>query len=116
MEDQAKQQQKWWQKAMKPLGVIGIIVICILIMAVLVVIVMAYVFDVNVPGLRGKTLWDWLQLLIIPLMFAIGGFWFSQIPKSRDERATKQRDRTEREGGSEIEHNHPMAGAYCVDI
>jgi uncharacterized protein YjbI with pentapeptide repeats len=28
-------------------------------------------------GFSGKTLWDWLQLLIIPLMLASGGFWFS---------------------------------------
>src|SRR6266568_4720274 len=40
---------------------------------------------------RGKTLWDWLQLLVIPLMLAIGGFWLNQLQKSRDERATEQR-------------------------
>ena len=28
-------------------------------------------------GFSGKTLWDWLQLLIIPIMLASGGFWFS---------------------------------------
>ena len=28
-------------------------------------------------GFSGKTLWDWLQLLIVPLMLAFGGFWFS---------------------------------------
>ncbi len=28
-------------------------------------------------GFSGKTLWDWLQLLIIPIMLAGGGFWFS---------------------------------------
>ncbi len=28
-------------------------------------------------GFSGKMLWDWLQLLIIPLMLAFGGFWFS---------------------------------------
>lgn len=44
-----------------------------------------------------KTLWDWLQLLIIPLVLAIGGFWFSQIQKSRDESAAAQRANTERE-------------------
>lgn len=44
-----------------------------------------------------KTLWDWLQLLVIPLMLAIGGFWLNQIQKSRDERATEQRDKTEHE-------------------
>jgi len=44
-----------------------------------------------------KTLWDWLQLLIIPFMLAIGGFWLNKIQKDRDERVTEQRDKTERE-------------------
>ncbi|MFL5655307.1 MAG: hypothetical protein ACJ8CB_14165 [Ktedonobacteraceae bacterium] len=30
----------------------------------------------------GKTLWDWMELLIIPIMFAIAGFWLNQIQKS----------------------------------
>jgi hypothetical protein len=44
-----------------------------------------------------KTLWDLLQLLIVPIILAIGGFWLNQIQKSRDEKATEQRDQTERE-------------------
>ena len=32
---------------------------------------------VKETGFSGKTLWDWLQLLIVPLMLAFGGFWFS---------------------------------------
>ncbi len=45
----------------------------------------------------GKTLWDWLQLLIVPLVLAIGGFWLNQIQKSREEKATEQRTKFERE-------------------
>jgi hypothetical protein len=75
----------WWQKARKPLGVFGIVVVCILIIALLAVIVMVYVFNVNVPGLRGKTLWDWLQLLIIPLVLAVIALIF-QLANSRTER------------------------------
>src|SRR5947208_6914693 len=29
----------------------------------------------------GKTLWDWMQLLLVPIMLAIGGFWFSQVQR-----------------------------------
>jgi hypothetical protein len=43
-----------------------------------------------------KTLWDWLQLLIVPVILAIGGFWLNQIQKSREQRITEQRDKTER--------------------
>lgn len=45
----------------------------------------------------GKTLWDWMQLLLVPFMLAIGGFWLNRIQKNREERAIEQRDKTERE-------------------
>jgi Pentapeptide repeats (8 copies) len=48
-----------------------------LIIALLAVIVMVYLFNVNVPGLRGKTLWDWLQLLIVPLALAFVALLFN---------------------------------------
>ena len=41
-----------------------------------------------------RTLWDLLQLLIVPVMLAIGGFWLNQMQKSRDEKATEQRDKS----------------------
>jgi hypothetical protein len=44
--------------------------------------------DINFQ--RGKTLWDWMQLLIIPVMLAIAGFWLNQIQKSREQRTTQQ--------------------------
>jgi uncharacterized protein YjbI with pentapeptide repeats len=79
----------WWQKARKSLEVFGIIVVCILIIALLAVIVMVYLFNVNVSGLRGKTLWDWLQLLIIPLALAIIALVF-QLANTRTERQIAQ--------------------------
>lgn len=44
-----------------------------------------------------RTLWDWLQLLIVPFILAIGGFWLNQLQKSREQRITEQRNKTERE-------------------
>ncbi len=35
---------------------------------------------------RAKTLWDWMQLLVVPAALAIGGFWLTH-------RAQKQRDK-----------------------
>jgi uncharacterized protein YjbI with pentapeptide repeats len=60
----------------------------------------------------GKTLWDLLQLLIVPLVLAIGGFWLNQIQKDREQRAideraerekreTEQRAKTEREAAEQ---------------
>jgi hypothetical protein len=84
------QLRSWWQKARKPLEIVGIIVVCILIIALLVVIVMVYLFNVNVPGLRGKTLWDWMQLLLIPVVLAIAGFWFNHRERKSSERLVKE--------------------------
>jgi uncharacterized protein YjbI with pentapeptide repeats len=41
-----------------------------------------------------KTLWDWLQLLVIPLVLAIGGFLFNQTQQRR-EQAIADEDRQE---------------------
>src|SRR5436305_9808740 len=38
-----------------------------------------------------KTLWDWLQLLIVPIILAVGGFWLNQIQKDREEKAAIRR-------------------------
>ncbi len=40
-----------------------------------------------------KTLWDWLQLLIVPLVLAVGGFWLSQIQKKTEQRSTADNQR-----------------------
>lgn len=34
-------------------------------------------------------------MLIVPLVFAIGGFWFNQIQKDREQKAAEQRAKTE---------------------
>ena len=41
----------------------------------------------------GKTLWDWMQLLIIPVALGIGGFWLSQIQKSSEQRTVTDNQR-----------------------
>src|SRR5437016_5911975 len=74
----------------------GVIVVCVLGIALIVEIVRAYIFHVNIPGLSGKNIWDWLQLLIIPAVLAIGGFWLNQIQKNRDEEAADERTEIER--------------------
>src|SRR6266852_5044170 len=36
-------------------------------------------------GFSGKTLWDWLQLLLIPLVLTVGGFLFSNYQHNSDQ-------------------------------
>ena len=45
----------------------------------------------------GKSLWDWLQLIIIPAVLAIGGFWFNQVQKNREEKTTERRAQVDHE-------------------
>jgi len=52
-------------------------------------------------GFSAKTLWDWLQLLFVPIILAIGGFWLNRIQKSREERTTEQRAEIERKAAEQ---------------
>src|SRR5256886_15631702 len=86
--------RSWWKK---PLEIVVIIIACMLVVALLVVIALTYLFNVNVPSLRGKTLWDWLQLLIIPAVLAVGGYAFTYTTSRNDRAATEKRTQAERE-------------------
>ena len=94
------QLRSWWQRARKSLSVVGIVVAVALAVVVIVAIIGGYLFHGDWTGLSKKTLWDWLQLLVVPVMLAIGGFWLNQIQKSREEtiafiERTRESDRQE---------------------
>jgi hypothetical protein len=94
----------WWKitkQHWKGIGIGGLIVLIMLI-------VLGYMFHWEWMGLSGyappnkeyqreKTLWDWLQLLIVPIILAIGGFWLNQIQKSREQKTTEQQEKLKRE-------------------
>ena len=42
-------------------------------------------------GFRGKTAWDFLQLLIVPLMLAAIGFWFTAQQDARQQQIEDKR-------------------------
>jgi uncharacterized protein YjbI with pentapeptide repeats len=50
----------------------------------------------------GKTLWDWLQLLIIPAVLALGGFIINLTISRGEQEATKQRVKSEREAAEKL--------------
>jgi hypothetical protein len=39
----------------------------------------------------GKTVWDWLQLLIVPLVLAAFGFWFAARQEARQQEIEERR-------------------------
>jgi uncharacterized protein YjbI with pentapeptide repeats len=42
-------------------------------------------------GLRGKTVWDWMDLLIVPLMLVALGFWVTTQQDARQQRTEERR-------------------------
>jgi hypothetical protein len=46
---------------------------------------------------RGKTLWDWMDLLFIPLFLALGVFILQRSERALERRAAEQRAKLERE-------------------
>src|SRR5229473_508174 len=81
--------RSWWQKFGKPLIVVAI---TILVVGVLALVIFGYLLRLAWTGFFNRTLWDWLQLLIVPIMLAVGGFWLNQIQKDREEKATIRRE------------------------
>jgi hypothetical protein len=87
----------WWQKIKAHQAVtVVIVVVGMLGIALLVVLDLGYVFNWEWAGLgsyippsrdsnfqRGKTLWDWLQLLIVPLALAIIALVFQLVNTRR---------------------------------
>ena len=49
------------------------------------------------PKQHAKTLWDWLQLLIIPAVLAVGGFVFTYTMSKNEREATERRTQVDRE-------------------
>lgn len=86
-----KRLRSWWQRTNRPLFAIESMVFLV----VVIVIILGYRLRWSWTGVSAKTLWDWLQLLFVPIILAIGGFWLNQIQKSREEFTAKQRTEDE---------------------
>src|SRR5713226_7291618 len=83
--------RSWWQK-LKHHSFFATIIIIVLV-ALIAFIFAAYRFGWSRTGFLNKTLWDWLQLLIIPLGLAIGGFVLSQVQKNTEQMITVDNQR-----------------------
>jgi len=92
--------RSWWQKTSKTLDdVINISIVILLVLFVM--IILGYIFNWPWTGLHGRTLYDWLQLLIIPAVLAVGGYLFNYTTVRNEQKATQQRDQTERDIASD---------------
>lgn len=48
-------------------------------------------------GFETKTLWDWMELLIIPLVLAFGAFWLNRSERDVERQTAENRSKLERE-------------------
>jgi uncharacterized protein YjbI with pentapeptide repeats len=83
---------RWWQKTRKLIEVIGFITVLVVAIALTFVEVRLYG-----TGFAGKTLWDWLQLLIIPVVLAASGYLFTFTISRNERKAADRHNQTERE-------------------
>jgi hypothetical protein len=71
------------------IGLIGVLLL-------LLVIIGGYTYNWKWTGLSDyaypkKSLWDWMGLLIVPLVLAVGGFWFSHVQSTNEQRRAEER-------------------------
>jgi hypothetical protein len=118
--------RSWWQKIKKPLAIVGIIVVCALGITLIVGIIGGYLLNWGWTGLNGptateitsspkitktlayqpgKTLWDWLQLLIIPLVLAIAALLFNLATTRTEQKIAKDRIEQDRQIAKERYEN-----------
>jgi uncharacterized protein YjbI with pentapeptide repeats len=85
-----KSRLKTYLLAMRNLIVLGIFVFIIYRLIIIF-------YPVPGAGFSGKTFWDWMQLLIIPLVLATGAFFLNRSERAVERQATKDRADLERE-------------------
>jgi flagellar basal body-associated protein FliL len=68
---------------------IGIVVVTVLFAAI--VVFGGYYFEWKWTGFPKRTPWDWTDLLIVPVVLAIGGYWFTSSQNQATQAAAEQR-------------------------
>jgi hypothetical protein len=91
------QRSRWRPTRRQVLWAVGIGV------ALLLLIRLGYVFQwtgfgkakVNEGVQPSKTLWDWLELLIVPVVLAVGGYLFNSSQNQADQKVAERRAQDE---------------------
>jgi flagellar basal body-associated protein FliL len=68
---------------------IAIVVVAVLFAAI--VVFGGYYFEWKWTGFPKRTPWDWTDLLIVPVVLAIGGYWFTSSQNQATQAAAEQR-------------------------
>jgi uncharacterized protein YjbI with pentapeptide repeats len=84
-------------------------------LAFLLIVTCGYLFGWEWTGLPRRTLWDWLNLLIVPVVLALGGYFFTR----SENRRTQQNAEAQRELDRDIaeqRRNDDVLQAYLDQI
>jgi len=76
----------WWQKIKQHR--VTIIIFAIILVVAIALIILGYRFDwtgFNGNNTSGKTLWDWMQLILIPAVLTLGAFLFNRAERSNQQ-------------------------------
>jgi hypothetical protein len=68
-----------WTMADRRLALLGTVVG----LTIVIIAICGYAFGWEWTGFPKRTLWDWLKLLIIPAVIAMGTIWFNQRQEAR---------------------------------
>jgi len=78
----------WWVEIKTHRVTILVVVVASVLVVAIALIIAGYRFDwtgFNGTYKSGKTLWDWLQLLIIPVALALIAFWFNRVERKNEQ-------------------------------
>jgi len=99
-----KREFRWWTNREQVLWSIGIAIGSIG-MAIALVVLIINGYDATWTGFKqspvndkhepAKTLWDWLDLLIVPFVLALGGYLFNRSQYQATQKATRERAQNE---------------------
>ena len=97
--------RSWWHLHRK---LIRILIVLLLFIGGSIFVTYAYEFQLSWTGFNAsqgpnvqqyqptKTLWDWLQLLFVPIVLSVAAYWFNRVNSEREQKLGILRDKTER--------------------
>src|SRR6266436_2236496 len=85
--------RSWWQKVRKPQEIAPIAALLMGLVTVIFLVIAGYRFH-----------WDWLQLLVIPFVLAVGSYLFIYTASRNGQKAMQLRNQTERDIALDNQH------------
>src|SRR5918998_5382726 len=86
-----QEQQSRWRPTRRQFLWAGVIAV----LAFLIIVLCGYLLGWKWTGLPKRTLWDWLQLLIIPAVLAGVGLWFNRQQREQELQTADRRAQDE---------------------